>query len=382
MGLTLTAADLLRFETASRTLLSPLQAPSVAAWRGEVSRSLRELLRADRAMFWLPTEHDTVHADNVDGDTLAGYRYFLEQPLVQDRPSPDPLVSRFARRRRAEGIEVYDHTTVDRLLGGRLRESAFHHEVERAGGLNHILAIHTSVAAPGGVMDVALAVYYEDPGSMPHGQDVLPLLHALVPSYKAGLEAAARFGAHRHALDAVTEPVAVLDLDGKELHRNPALGRLVAAHGGAAALAGAMRQVALAMATQQHHPPRSVQDRGPPDAVRRVAAEGGEYRLRASYLAAGAYGAGPSVVIAVDRAGAPRLPVPDALRERFGLTRREAEVALLLAEGLSNEQIAKRMFVSASTARTHTERVLAKLGMNSRKALALKLMEVDAAAVC
>ena len=49
-------------------------------------------------------------------------------------------------------------------------------------------------------------------------------------------------------------------------------------------------------------------------------------------------------------------------------------MALLLAQGLSNEQIAKRLHVGASTARTHTERVLAKTGLGSRKALALRLL--------
>ena len=72
---------------------------------------------------------------------------------------------------------------------------------------------------------------------------------------------------------------------------------------------------------------------------------------------------------------APMLPSAEEIRARFGLTRREAEVTLLMAEGLSNQDVADRLFLSAHTARRHTESILSKLGLHSRKALALKLFE-------
>ncbi len=81
-------------------------------------------------------------------------------------------------------------------------------------------------------------------------------------------------------------------------------------------------------------------------------------------------------MIAVERPALerPAMPEPERLQHRYGLTRREAEVALLLAEGLSNRQIAARLFVSPHTARRHTEKVLDKLGLCTRKALAFKLI--------
>ena len=48
------------------------------------------------------------------------------------------------------------------------------------------------------------------------------------------------------------------------------------------------------------------------------------------------------------------------------LTRRETEVLRLLAEGLTNRQIAERLFISPKTAEHHTSRVYAKLGVSSR----------------
>ncbi len=70
----------------------------------------------------------------------------------------------------------------------------------------------------------------------------------------------------------------------------------------------------------------------------------------------------------------PELPTTQELRISFGLRGREPEVALLAAEGLSNAAIAGRLRLSAHTVRYYLERVLDRLGLHSRKALALHLM--------
>jgi DNA-binding CsgD family transcriptional regulator len=52
------------------------------------------------------------------------------------------------------------------------------------------------------------------------------------------------------------------------------------------------------------------------------------------------------------------------------LTAREREVAILLAEGLTNGQIAQRLYISTKTASVHVSNILAKLGMGSRAEVA------------
>jgi len=62
-----------------------------------------------------------------------------------------------------------------------------------------------------------------------------------------------------------------------------------------------------------------------------------------------------------------------ALRERFGLTKRELEVAQLLAKGRSNQAIARELKISAHTARHHTQRILSKLEVHSRAEAGAKI---------
>lgn len=52
------------------------------------------------------------------------------------------------------------------------------------------------------------------------------------------------------------------------------------------------------------------------------------------------------------------------------LTRREREVAELIAQGLSNKDIAMALVIAQRTAETHVEHILTKLGFSSRAQVA------------
>jgi DNA-binding NarL/FixJ family response regulator len=83
-------------------------------------------------------------------------------------------------------------------------------------------------------------------------------------------------------------------------------------------------------------------------------------RVQAALVAAATSGA-PAA--ASGAAVVPSLPAPPD-----GLTQREAEILALIAQGLTNPEIAARLFLSNHTVKTHISRIFAKTGSRDRVA--------------
>ncbi len=64
--------------------------------------------------------------------------------------------------------------------------------------------------------------------------------------------------------------------------------------------------------------------------------------------------------------------------QQAGLTRREFEIAALVAEGLSNQGIADRLFISPRTAATHVQNILVKLDFHNRTQVATWFTAMEA----
>lgn len=71
------------------------------------------------------------------------------------------------------------------------------------------------------------------------------------------------------------------------------------------------------------------------------------------------------VPVPVAQAAAPFSP-NDKKREDLNMTRRELEILELVAQGLSNREIANKLFVSENTVKTHCSRAFDKLGAKRR----------------
>lgn len=65
-------------------------------------------------------------------------------------------------------------------------------------------------------------------------------------------------------------------------------------------------------------------------------------------------------------------PVNDALKN---LTKREMEILRLVAEGLTNEEIGKKIYISEKTVKTHLTNIFDKLKVNNRFKAALMIMD-------
>jgi DNA-binding NarL/FixJ family response regulator len=72
------------------------------------------------------------------------------------------------------------------------------------------------------------------------------------------------------------------------------------------------------------------------------------------------------VAFAVEERPRPKPAAAVKTKSRAGLTPRELEVSRLVADDLSNRQIAAKLFLSERTVETHITNILNKLGLDSR----------------
>jgi non-specific serine/threonine protein kinase len=82
-----------------------------------------------------------------------------------------------------------------------------------------------------------------------------------------------------------------------------------------------------------------------------------------------------AAALAVAKGEAPVAPAAESGTEAKPLTRREKEIAGLVADGLGNREIAERLFLSKRTVDSHLEHIFAKLGFSSRTQLANWVLE-------
>lgn len=95
---------------------------------------------------------------------------------------------------------------------------------------------------------------------------------------------------------------------------------------------------------------------------------GGDEIVRAVHsVLSGDAGLSPSIQRRLlERLSEPEPPKQTPAEAPDGLTARETEVLLLIAEGLSNQEIAHRLHVSTATVKTHINNLFAKTGLRDR----------------
>jgi len=95
---------------------------------------------------------------------------------------------------------------------------------------------------------------------------------------------------------------------------------------------------------------------------------GGDEIVRAvQSVLSGDAGLAPSIQRRLlERLSDPEPPQPVSAEPPDGLTAREAEVLALIAEGLSNQEIARKLHVSTATVKTHINNLFAKTGLKDR----------------
>ena len=390
--------DLYQLQDAQRALLQPVS-QSLQPWADDVCSTVRRLVGTKHVYYYEPDRNAGGPADVPirlrPSHTPTPSNRRVRTPTSQTDDPPGLLVYcpsagdtlRDGIRRHFRGFkngfmqfrEAYptlQHRLVRSAGTGAFHDAPLHDWAQRDS-----LQIYQEVFRPLGVdRKVALST------PLPIGEALLiagfseldapeyngrrhRLLQMLVPAYEASLRFRHRLShvctGLARVLDEMPVPLLVFDADAKERHRNAALKRLLSRTGDDEAIVRAAQHLARGLR------PTAASDALPP-AQCTVTLASGTYTLRGHHDNAAL--ADVSILVSVDRASA--LPSPPAVANASALTPRESEVAVLLAEGLSDQKITDQLHISIYTVRRHVSRVLRKLNLSSRAGVALALLDL------
>jgi len=351
-----------RIQDAQRVLLSPLQYETPEAWQQAACRHVQAVMGAEHAYAFMPAEDGLTLA----GSALApaffeGFRQSFQGAQEGRFLFDDPMPLQMHLQRMEGGAGVYhelalaDRTTIE--------QSPTHQTLFEP----HGVAYTTGMTVPLAIGEAALCVGFDSPDAPGYARTAGRRLQLLLPAFEAGVEQVRRLvpvsSSFGSLIDTLSDAVVLINPDGTERHANRAFRALLAGEPDAEAL----REATRALAAASLRPTASLVA-----ARREVNLTGGLYRLRVGRLPPQLLGQRGTLVV-VERCSP--YPRPSALQERFQLTPREAEVALLLAEGRSNDDLAERLYISPHTVRHHVEKVLRKLDCASRVGVAHTLLQ-------
>jgi len=376
VGLSFDAATIQASAEVARVLVSPLQYRSATEWRSAVHAAMRHLFAADQAMTIMSPGGELVQSDDLDTEVLRKLRVWFDEFTPEGRLTlSDPVVNEWNDHRRRLGVATYTRDFINHVIDERVLESPFVNEALIPNRMQYWQGLYATGPANS---DALVWVSYQRRSAEPFGEAAVPLLSALAPAFQAGVDALVRLERSRAALDEVAQPLIVFDLLGRVLHRTASFDSLA---GGALENAVVSRAHKLALDVVAALVQPRVDRRAPASATAMVATPSGHLMLRATLMPEGVFSLSECVAVLVIPQAAPKLPAVTELCATHGLTRREAEIALHLAAGASREQIARQLFISPYTVRSHTEKVFFKLGVNTRAAVALRILRDHASAV-
>ncbi|MGI8510032.1 MAG: response regulator transcription factor [Gemmatimonadaceae bacterium] len=375
----LSRANERRLAELTEVLATPLAYGSREEWYAAATRAVRGFFRGDSVFLCTPDRGARLYFEDdqpMFSDELDAWIAYRHGEVT----SADTAFDRGFVACRQRRLSTFTSTIIDQIIGNQLRHSVVYNDILRPAGAR------VSIGC-GGITsfgEVMCAIDFETASPNPFAIAMRPLLALIVPLLAAGYETVQRLDSGRaahaawlEALDGASDGCLVYDTERhQEIHHNAALAAMQRSDTEGDIVIGAMQRIACSMSSHQGSPGESASSALAAAALaqsHQISTARGRYMLRATLLPAGTCSAGPSVLVLARRSSA-TLPLAIELRARFGLTRREADVALHLAAGMTDEAIARRIGVSSHTARHHSEHVLVKLGLRSRKGLGLFLV--------
>jgi DNA-binding CsgD family transcriptional regulator len=369
------SVDQRQLTAAMSALLSPLSYDTRDDWFGAISREIRPLFRGESTLIAFASRNASGHF-SADAPELARRVESFTTSNAGEIHFDDEVMEAGMVERRERSMAVFTSALLDHLSGGQLRKSLLYNEVSLRFGA----CVTYAVAVRGNDGEALLGVNAARARRDPLSAETLTLLSLLAAPFQAGFEILHRMEAAQTALettvDLSSDGIAIYDgAKALELHRNPALVALLEAEPEASIVEDRVRTLARSLCALTRCADARTRVRTPARAIPAfddVRTSTRQYTLRASFLPPFVFAREHVVLVAVERGGI-SLPSAKALQHAFGLTPREAQVALRLALGDSDAELARTLGVSPHTVRHHTERVFDKLQVRSRKALAVWL---------
>jgi DNA-binding CsgD family transcriptional regulator len=268
----------------------------------------------------------------------------------------------------ASGVPVFVASeALKRYSGRRMEDTRIYQEFIAPAGVRDGPGFLVALPRGNAVLSVGRSNQKKTGGDFSRECEILTLL---LPCFAAGARLLDSIGRREAELEALLDRpdrgFAVMTVSGRELRRSPCLIQFLREEADPDCLLAAMARLVASRPVGSGEP-------GNWPALR-VATARATYNMSAVFCSAGHFAPERVFVVTVERLGA-TLPSVEQLRAGWGLSEREAQVALMLARGGSNKTIGVSLGIRPATVRTHAERVFAKLGVHTRKAIGLSLLQ-------
>ena len=354
MGVYLSTKKIAQLQAVTALLLSPFASENGDEWRRSVCAAIEPIVESRGSVFGLSLPGETFLVGGAD--EVAAMQSFM--------PPTGWLRDRYTRAL-LRGHNVVDWRDV--YEPAMVRKTDFYNEVVAPNLLYAPLMLTANVH--GSPLGAAVFNYYESESRADASADERKqLLRLLTIPFQAAINAYVAIRRQRDTLIAFGElshlPLALFDMRGHAVHQSQALEQLLAVDPEAvrisveAARMATNLSVGMSMRNPLAHLDHPIKSR--------LTTHRGSYGLSAISFGDG-FGSGTIIGVMIEDLSPARFDAQRLVSE-YHLTKRELQTAALLERRMSAKEIASTLGVSVNTARRHTEHVLSKLGVHSKRA--------------
>ena len=177
------------------------------------------------------------------------------------------------------------------------------------------------------------------------------------------------------ALDELNEGVVFLNAEGRLIWHNRAFDKLLIENSEGHMLVAAVIEQAADFYQHSYTDQAPLEEDEDDTTARTVTVGRLEHEIRCTLMPKGMLGQDSYLLCLVKRSASRWSNYEERLRRTWGLTEREAQVAVECLQGNKNLEIAERLRISVETVNKHLDKVYQKAGVRGRAELAFRLLD-------